>query len=231
LKKLLFILFLSPYLSYGQVIDANGKAYKTVKIGDQEWMAENLAFRPSSGKYWSYNKSKSNVTKYGYLYDWETSQNVCPAGWHLPSDEEWTVLTDFLGGNEKAGIKMKSTSGWDKYKTILEKPCSNCKDWNLEDLGKETCNECKNTRKSGEKSKKTFQSGNGSNSSGFSGLPSGDRGDNGCFGGIGSNGLWWSATEDGPVNAKSRHLSCKSEDVYKHSSYKIFGLSVRCLKD
>ena len=90
----------------------DGKTYKTVKIGTQEWMAENLAYKPSSGNYWAYDDDNSNVAKYGYLYDWETAKKVCPSGWHLPSDEEWTTLTDYLGGEDVAGTKMKSTSGW-----------------------------------------------------------------------------------------------------------------------
>lgn len=73
-------------------------------------MAENLAFKPSSGNYWAYDDNNTNVAKYGYLYDFETSCKVCPTGWHLPSDNEWTVLTDYLG--DEAGTKMKSTSGW-----------------------------------------------------------------------------------------------------------------------
>ena len=88
----------------------DGKSYKTVKIGDQVWMAENLAFEPSSGIYWVYNNDKTNVPKYGYLY-WETALEVCPTAWHLPTDSEWTVLEDYLGGYELAGQKMKSTSG------------------------------------------------------------------------------------------------------------------------
>ena len=85
----------------------DGKVYKTVKIGEQVWMAENLAYAPASGNYWAYDNDDANVEIYGYLYDWQTAKNVCPAGWHLPSDEEWTELTDYLGGN--AGGKLKAT--------------------------------------------------------------------------------------------------------------------------
>lgn len=87
------------------------KTYKTVKIGNQVWMAENLAFKPSSGNYWAYDNNSNNVEKYGYLYDWQTALNACPAGWHLPTDAEWTTLTDYVGGSMD-GTKIKATSGW-----------------------------------------------------------------------------------------------------------------------
>src|SRR5690554_6136155 len=85
----------------------DGKVYQTVTIGNQEWMAENLAYEPSSGNYWAYDNNNSNVETYGYLYDWETACDVCPDGWHLPTDAEWTELTDYLGRN--AGGKLKAT--------------------------------------------------------------------------------------------------------------------------
>ncbi len=88
----------------------DGKTYKYVTIGKQVWMAENLAYAPSSGRYWAYNNDNSNVAKYGYLYDWHTAKNVCPTGWHLPSDAEWKQLTKFVGSNP--GTKLKAKSGW-----------------------------------------------------------------------------------------------------------------------
>jgi uncharacterized protein (TIGR02145 family) len=91
-------------------IDPAGREYRTVKIGDQIWMAENLAYKPPTGNYWAYDNDPKNVEKYGYLYDWETAKNVCPEGWHLPSDDEWTTLTNYLGG-VLAGHKMKSKTG------------------------------------------------------------------------------------------------------------------------
>jgi uncharacterized protein (TIGR02145 family) len=102
MKQLILLFTLLPCIAFGQLTDKrDGKTYKTVKIGNQVWMAENLAFKPSSGNYWAYDDDNSNVAKYGYLYDWETALDVCPAGWHLPSDKEWPVLTDYLGGVKK----------------------------------------------------------------------------------------------------------------------------------
>ena len=89
----------------------DGKVYKTVTIGTQTWMAENLAYKADSCC-WAYNNDDSNVSTYGYLYDWGTAKAVCPKGWHLPSDDEWSTLTDYLGGESVAGEKMKSKTGW-----------------------------------------------------------------------------------------------------------------------
>jgi len=94
----------------------DGKVYKTVKIGDQIWLAENLSYKPDSGKYWVYENNNGEVLNYGYLYNWETATHVCPTTWHLPSDAEWTTLTDHLGGETLAGGKLKATTTW-KYNT------------------------------------------------------------------------------------------------------------------
>jgi uncharacterized protein (TIGR02145 family) len=82
----------------------DGNIYKIVTIGDQIWMAENLAYIPNSGNFWA----NENIETYGYLYDWQTALNVCPSGWHLPSDDEWTELTDYLGGTHVAGGELKA---------------------------------------------------------------------------------------------------------------------------
>ena len=88
----------------------DGKVYKTIKISTQTWMAENLAYKANSGC-WAYNNNASNVTKYGYLYDWKTAKTVCPTGWHVPTDAEWTTLTTYLDGD---GGKLKEigTTHW-----------------------------------------------------------------------------------------------------------------------
>lgn len=88
--------------------ERDGHVYKTVKIDTLVWMAENLAYKTNSGSFTPGN-DENNVAIYGRLYIWEVAQNVCPSGWHLPSDAEWTQLTDYLGGKSTAGGKMKET--------------------------------------------------------------------------------------------------------------------------
>ena len=90
----------------------DGKTYKTVKIGNQWWMSENLAYKvDSAGCYcWAYDHNENNVSTYGYLYDWWTAHVLAPpTGWHLPNNAVWTPLTDYLGGESVAGGKMKET--------------------------------------------------------------------------------------------------------------------------
>jgi len=86
------------------------KTYKTVKIGEQTWMAENLNYEASDS--YCYDNKPENCQKYGGLYNWETAETACPSGWHLPNKEEWQVLVDFAGGSEIAGTTLKATSGW-----------------------------------------------------------------------------------------------------------------------
>jgi len=88
----------------------DGKVYRTVKIGKQTWLAENLNYEAEGSK--CYKNDSANGQKYGRLYDWETAKKACPPGWHLPSDAEWQELVNFVGGNGIAGEKLKATSGW-----------------------------------------------------------------------------------------------------------------------
>ncbi len=107
------ILFSTPLFSqqFGQFTDSrDGNIYKTIQIGNQTWMAENLRFRPSSGNYFMYNNDNNNVYSYGYLYDWSTACNVCPSGWKSPSNNEWLELTTYVGANYKN--KMMKSIGW-----------------------------------------------------------------------------------------------------------------------
>ena len=86
----------------------DGRVYAWVKIGNQTWMAENLKFAARVGS-WSYNNDSANLATYGRLYIWKTAQTACPKGWHVPSDKEWGVLIQTLGGSDAAGLKMQAT--------------------------------------------------------------------------------------------------------------------------
>jgi len=86
----------------------DGKKYKTVKIGKQTWMAENLNYATEGSK--CYDNEPENCKKFGRLYNWDEAMKACPVGWHLPSEKEWEILSDFVGIN--SGEKLKAKSGW-----------------------------------------------------------------------------------------------------------------------
>jgi uncharacterized protein (TIGR02145 family) len=116
------------------VSDIDGNTYETVKIGSQIWMSENLKTskyrdgspiptnlddvkwaNTSSGAYAIYNNDPANNSTYGKLYNWYAvtdRRDLCPTGYHVPSDEEWSILENFLGGTNVAGGKMKTATGW-----------------------------------------------------------------------------------------------------------------------
>ncbi|WP_308602515.1 fibrobacter succinogenes major paralogous domain-containing protein [uncultured Fibrobacter sp.] len=89
----------------------DGQSYRTVKIGNQVWMAENLNYKTTES--FCYDNKSANCLKYGRLYTWDAAMRACPEGWHLPSDTEWKILVEAVGGKGVAGKKLKSTSGWD----------------------------------------------------------------------------------------------------------------------
>jgi uncharacterized protein (TIGR02145 family) len=94
----------------------NGKKYKTVTIGKQIWMAQNLDYAGEDGDIGTCSgNDPANCQKYGRLYDWENAMLSCPDGWHLPDNNEWQTLADFAGGRETAGRKLKARNGWEKW--------------------------------------------------------------------------------------------------------------------
>jgi uncharacterized protein (TIGR02145 family) len=199
------------------VNDSEGNSYKTVTIGTQTWMAENLKVSKyndgtiipniSDDIQWSelktgawayYSKDATNNAKYGKLYNWfavskttNGDRNVCPTGWHVPTDAEWTVLTDYLGNDSVAGGKMKEVGT-----TIWNSPNTDA-----------------------------------TNTSLFSALPGGTRHYLGNYYGIGSNSFWWSTSEDNTFVAWYRVLGNSNGSVGRYSVGKKNGFSVRCLKD
>ncbi len=203
---------------YSQIKDIDGKIYKTIKIGNQIWLAENLntarfrngdpisqaktdaewikAANDHKPAWCFYNNNIANGTKYGKLYNWFAvidSRGLAPEGCHISKNEEWTSMLNELGGGDVAGTEMKYINGWKPYEG---------------------------------------SSGNGSNSSGFEALPGGERGSEGKFRSVGGVAYWWVlSTED-----------ISTEDVFFHTlasgtsrvgffggANKGDGFSVRCI--
>ena len=122
---------------YGEVLDErDGQVYKTIEIGSQTWLAQNLNYK--KGKSWCYKNESDSCLKYGVLYSWATAidslvlitnlgqdcgykkkctlpskvQGICPDGWHLPDTTEWSNLFKAAGGKSAAGTNLKSQTGW-----------------------------------------------------------------------------------------------------------------------
>lgn len=114
------LIFIGVFMSSGLSAQNNncftdnrdGHIYKTIKIGTQIWMAENLAFKTDSGSM-LYNNDDKNL-KFGYLYNLEVipHMNICPKGWRLPAEEDWNELIEALGGEIKAGAILKNKVGF-----------------------------------------------------------------------------------------------------------------------
>jgi uncharacterized protein (TIGR02145 family) len=198
---------------YKDAKDADGNVYKTVTIGSQVWMAENLKTTKyntgeeiplisdntewsnlTTGAYcWYNNDSAAYENPYGKLYNWYTVNTgiLCPLGWHIPTNAEWIVLADYLGGVLVAGGKIKETG------TVH---------WLSPNVG-------------------------ATNESGFTGLPGGIRYNNGTFGYMNWNGFGWSSTEYDSVDALYRDYRYDNP-YFGFAHYpKKTGFSIRCIKD
>jgi uncharacterized protein (TIGR02145 family) len=214
----------------GIIEDIDGNVYKTIKIGTQVWMAENLnttryndgtaiplvtdsaawSNLTTPGYIWHGNDSTANAMIYGTLYNYyvvadTNSLNVCPVGWHVPTDTTWSQLTNFLiakgygygGSGIDIGKSMASTFRWESSAT----PGSVGNDQGT------------------------------NNSSGLAVLPAGSRFYNGGFDNIGYTGYWWSSTESSTNNAMCRYLNYYAVEISKTGNKKKYGFSVRCLRD
>lgn len=208
-KEELFEEFLNAGLN-GIVKDVIGNSYKTIKIGNQVWMAENLKTTKyndgtaipyvTNGTTWSslttpaycwYNNDFPTYGEtYGALYNWYTvnTAKLCPSGWHVPNDAEWEVLTDYLGGESVAGGKLKETG---------------TAHWNSPNTG-------------------------ATNETGFTALPGGYNGDDGVFYFIGNSCRFWSATA-GKGHGVYYNLTTISSNAGHFPSTS--GYSVRCVRD
>jgi len=193
----------------------NISSYRTVNIGTQKWMAENLNYTVAGSR--CYDNNQANCDEYGQLYDWVTAmalpsncnesscsgqiqskhRGICPSGWHIPSDDDWDILMNYVGGSNTAGTKLKATSGWNDYNGA---------------------------------------SGNGTDEYGFSALPGGyvfsdgSSPDIGGYGNVGHDGHWQCATEYSNSSARNRTMNHNS-NVDRSYSYKYYLYSVRCVQD
>lgn len=181
----------------------DGNVYKTVKIGNQTWFAENLLYSGNipeitSNEAWAsnFNTSSSNP---GWAYDnlggkhynWYAvnTNTLCPSGWRIPTSSDWQILRNFLGGINVAGGKMKSLSGWNPPNT------------------------------------------DANNESGFNGMATGYRGTHGDLKLQGFNGYWWSSNVYNGNNGLTTYLSHDNGKLNENYNHKSGGFPCRCLKD
>jgi len=206
----------------GSFVDSrDGKEYKTVLMGDQTWMAENLAWLPSVSNsteesitepyYYVYGYEGSNVaeakatdnyTTYGVLYNYPASMIACPTGWYLPSDEEFMVLEEFLGMDQSAlthfGFRQSGQVG---------KKLKSTSGW--------------------------INDGNGTNKYGFNIKPAGTRIYTGGFDTMGDwVGMWSSTVSTASSNMyMGRGISSDNDGFQREDAVRDFGYTVRCLKN
>ena len=217
-------------IAIGTLVDhRDGQTYKTVKIGSQNWMAENLRFKSPNS--FCYDNADSNCTKYGRLYLWTAAldsvhlyenddedcgyckpcppkyplRGVCPKGWHLPTETEWKTLFKTVKEGTSSGNSLKSTSGWtmcDYRRSFFKKTCK--------------------------------PGGDGYDYFGFSALPAGRWNKDGGKD-IGETAMFWSSTGYYKTAPNYMSLSAEKDDAYlsfcSGSDYENDGLSVRCIQD
>ena len=209
-NTLFIVLFLFPLLAQSQVTDHEGRTYKTVKIGNQTWMAENLnviTFRNGDTIPAAYDEEEwilggvfelparmdiafdeENGQFFGKLYNYlaiSDQRGIAPDGWRVPTDEDWKILAEALGGPAAATSKLKSAEGW------ME---------------------------------------NGTNESGFEGYPLGMIDEHGYYDGLGFSGYWWSSTRESEDLVINRNLAENKFPFEKALSSPYNGLSLRLVK-
>jgi len=199
-------------ITRSSVDDIDGNTYKTVSIGTQVWMAENLKTTRyndntliplvtdntawdhliTPGYCWYNNDASTYKPDYGALYNWYTvaTGKLCPSGWHVPTDLQWSEMSTYLGGATLAGDKLKEEG--EAHWTILNSGATN--------------------------------------ESGFTALPGGGRID-GSFVYIGTSGAWWSVTAYDAEKAFCRELDNDIDELMEGFLAKSQGFSVRCIQD
>jgi uncharacterized protein (TIGR02145 family) len=231
------------------IMDADSNTYNIIQIGDQCWMRENLKTTKYSngvpipnvtdattwqnlttGAYAWYQNDIGWKESYGGLYNWfalNDENGLCPSGWHVPGHDEFTQLEQFICnqlGYSDCSTRFpfnNTTIGW--RGTNEGDALKSCRQVNSP-LGGE-CNTNEHPRWDADATH--FGEDNYS----FSALPGGYRFGNGGFGYIGSNGIWWMATEQEATNAWYRRMLSMYGWVDRNVYSKNHGLSVRCLKD
>jgi uncharacterized protein (TIGR02145 family) len=214
------------------LLSCNNQKFKTVTIGDQVWMAENLnvdKFRngdpiphAQTDEEWQlagengqpawcyYDNDPANGKIYGKLYNWyavNDLRGLAPEGWHVATDDDWTILENYLIAN---GYNYDGTKDEDK---IAKSLCAKT-NWELSSEAGTPGAAPENN-----------------NSTGFTALPGGYRGSSGSYDGVGNNGSWWSAPESRAGNAWGRLLYYDTSSVYRNYGSKKGSYSVRCLRD
>jgi uncharacterized protein (TIGR02145 family) len=212
----------SNTLIFDSIVDIEGNVYKTVKIGDQWWMAENLKCRKFRNGVeirkvqdelaWANAKSayciyEDRETKTGFLYNYwaiTDSNNLAPEGWHIPTESEWQTLEKHLGMSDKQvdSISWRGTNEGDELKALGYSGWTKYKDvWPT-------------------------------NSSGFNALAGSCRLPDGRFGypGLFYTGFWWTSTTQND-SVYYRHLDHKNSNIFKFKASKQYGMSIRCIKD
>ncbi len=191
----------------------DNKTYNWVQIGTQVWMAENLAYKVDTGGCWAYDDTEANVATYGYLYNYWTAEAVVPAGWHLPTDQEWNTLTSYLSAN---GYSIEGTSNG----VGIAKALASKTEWVSSDekgaVGNTDYEELRNK-------------------TGFSAYPAGQSDDyNGdiTYLGLGASTVWWSKgiLSNGYPQAQTISFS-QTNMVRLNAASLTNGYSIRCIRN
>jgi uncharacterized protein (TIGR02145 family) len=213
-----------PLLEFGSVSDVEGNVYKTVKIGDQWWMAENLRVtkfadgapltfinRIGTDSLWSNLDSAAytviNDTLFGYLYNFAAVSNdshaIAPTGWHIATDEDWKLLESFLGMSEQE-VNALGFRGVNEAEKLVSKYSVG---WPEDGI--------------------LF----GSDKVGFNAKPGGCRLFNGIFSEQSNMAFWWTATPEGSGEAWYRYIDSNDKRIFRQHTYTRYGMSIRCVKD